>query len=61
VKCARSLDGHAGRGLRALEELIGDRLVRGLILHLGPDIVPFSRRIHAIPLAELWSGVPVES
>ncbi len=41
-------------GLRALEELAGERFVRGIVLHLGGAGVPFGDRLEAAPVAALW-------
>jgi uncharacterized protein len=43
-------------GLRALQELAGERFVRGVVLHLGTAAVPFGERLEAAPLATLWSA-----
>ena len=51
-------------GLRALQELAGERFVRGVVLHLGDAALPFGDRLEAAPVASLWlgeSGLPMES
>lgn len=46
-------------GLRALQKLLGERFVRGVLLHLGAARVPFGERLEAAPLSFLWaSGAP---
>ena len=42
-------------GLRALAELAGDRFVRGVVVHLGADVVPFGPALHGLPLGEIWA------
>lgn len=42
------------RGLKALAEAIGDRFVRGVVLHMGSETVPFARNMHALPINALW-------
>ena len=43
-------------GLRALQELAGERFVRGVVLHLGDAALPFGDRLEAAPVASLWLG-----
>jgi len=43
-------------GLRALRDLVGDRFVRGVVLHLGEAALPFGDKLEAAPVASLWSG-----
>ncbi len=43
-------------GLRFLQELTGQRFVRGVVLHLGEAALPFGDRLEALPVAALWSG-----
>ncbi len=43
-------------GLEALAEVAGKKFVRGVVLHLGDNGVPFGDKLWAVPMAELWSG-----
>ena len=43
-------------GLRDLAETAGDRFLRGIVLYLGEQAVPFGPDLHALPVASLWSG-----
>jgi predicted AAA+ superfamily ATPase len=43
-------------GLRSLQELAGERFLRGVVLHLGGAAVPFSERLEAAPLSSLWTA-----
>jgi uncharacterized protein len=43
-------------GLRFLQELAGQRFVRGVVLHLGGAALPFGDRLEALPMTALWSG-----
>ncbi|MGQ0570562.1 MAG: DUF4143 domain-containing protein, partial [Armatimonadota bacterium] len=54
VKASMSIGAKDFRGLRILAEIAGRRFVRGLLLYLGDQTVPFGRNLHAIPLASLW-------
>ncbi|MGH2632012.1 MAG: ATP-binding protein [Tepidiformaceae bacterium] len=42
------------RGLRALGAAAGDRFVRGVVLHLGEQTLPFGDRLWAMPVDALW-------
>lgn len=57
VKAARSIQEKDFRGLRALEELAGDRLIRGVLLYTGDVAVPFGKNLHALPINALWENV----
>ena len=42
------------KGLKALEEELGKRFLRGVVLYTGRETVPFARNLHALPLNALW-------
>jgi hypothetical protein len=44
------------KGLRALGDLVGERLKCGLVLHAGKEILPFGPRLWAAPIQALWGG-----
>jgi len=54
IKSSTSLKSDASTGLKSLAESCGESFLRGVILYLGEQIVPFSQRIHAVPLPALW-------
>lgn len=54
VKAGSSVRAEDMRGLRRLAERVGERWVRGVVLHLGRDVIPFGERLHALPLTALW-------
>ena len=41
-------------GLRALQGLVGSRFRRGILLHLGREIVPVGPALHAMPVHAVW-------
>jgi len=43
------------RGLRLLQERLGDQFLGGVVLHRGPDTAPFGDRLAAVPIEALWS------
>ncbi|NLT05211.1 MAG: ATP-binding protein [Solirubrobacterales bacterium] len=42
-------------GMRKLRSALGDRFLRGVVLHLGPRAYPVEDRVHAVPVDRLWS------
>lgn len=54
VKAAMTLRTDDMRGLRALAERSADRFVRGVLLYLGADVVPFGRSMLAMPVSAIW-------
>ncbi|MFA5140397.1 MAG: ATP-binding protein [Elusimicrobiota bacterium] len=42
------------KGLKALEETLGKRFIRGIVLHAGRETVPFAKNMHALPVSALW-------
>ena len=55
VKSAASLQRRDFRGLEALADVSGRRFVRGVLLYTGATVVPFGRRLHALPISQLWT------
>lgn len=54
IKATVSVDAADFRGLRILSELSNRRFVRGILLYLGDQVVPFGANLHAVPLSSLW-------
>jgi uncharacterized protein len=55
VKAAATLGGNDVRGLQALANLLGKSWVRGVVLYVGTEVIPFSANLHGVPLGRLWS------
>jgi predicted AAA+ superfamily ATPase len=55
VKASATVKADDFRGLRQLQVAVGDRFVRGLVLHDHDRITPFGERLQAAPLSILWS------
>lgn len=55
VKASATVKTDDFRGLRQLQAAVGDRFVRGLVLHDHDRITPFGERLQAAPLSILWS------
>lgn len=54
VKASASVDGSDFAGLRTLAEMAPGRLVRGIVLHTGAEMVPFGKNLVAAPATMLW-------
>jgi predicted AAA+ superfamily ATPase len=59
VKASTSPSADATRHLRWLRDKIGERLVAGIVLHLGEHVLPHGERILAVPLSALWGHAPL--
>lgn len=55
VKASATVRPNDFRGLRQLQDALGDRFIRGLVLHDHDRITPFGERLHAAPISLLWS------
>ena len=42
------------KGLKVLEEALGKKFLRGVVLYLGREAVPFAKNMHALPISALW-------
>jgi predicted AAA+ superfamily ATPase len=56
VKSAASVGARDFRGLRMLAEALGRKFVRGVVLYRGDHVVPFGKRLHALPVTWLWTA-----
>jgi uncharacterized protein len=54
IKAAAAPSTGDARHLRWLQEELGDRFVRGVVLHTGPRLYELSDGIVAAPIAALW-------
>ena len=55
VKASATVDSKDFRGLKTLADCVGERFVRGILLHSGDSIVPFGKNLLAMPITGLWS------
>ncbi len=42
-------------GLKILQEHLGEKFVRGLLVYTGNDVVPFGENLHAVPIQRVTS------
>lgn len=55
VKASATVKSDDFRGLRQLKDAVGDRFVRGLVLHDHDRITPFGEKLQAAPISLLWT------
>ncbi|MFA6450272.1 MAG: ATP-binding protein [bacterium] len=56
IKSASTVSSSDFSGLKTLMESLKKQFVRGIVLYLGSEIIPFGKNLHAIPMSVLWSG-----
>ena len=56
VKASATLHPGDYRGVRAFQELAGQRFVRGVVLYGGSEVIPLAKGVEAAPVGALWSG-----
>jgi predicted AAA+ superfamily ATPase len=61
VKASATIGPDDFKGLRFLEEALGARFQRGVVLYTGSETVPFGARMHAVPVSALWRLQPTRS
>ncbi len=44
-------------GLRHLRDRLGERFGAGIVVHTGPDTLPFGDRLWAVPISALWTPI----
>ena len=54
VTRSRSVGASDFRGLNELARLAGKKFRAGVVLYLGPRVVPFAKNLQAVPMAALW-------
>ncbi len=54
VKASASVSSSDFKGLRALQEITGERFQRGVVLYTGTERVAFGTNLLALPVASLW-------
>ena len=55
VKAAATVRSSDFAGLRILAETFGERFAYGVVLYDSADIVPFGKKLAAVPISSLWA------
>ncbi|MDR7274285.1 ATP-binding protein [Catenuloplanes atrovinosus] len=61
VKAASTVRSDDFRGLRRLEDRLGDDFVAGVVLYTGTTTLPFGERLRAMPVSALWQVAAPEA
>ena len=56
VKASATVRAKDFRGLKKLQEAVGDRFVAGVVLYDGEGVLPFGEGLWAVPFGALWTG-----
>lgn len=56
IKASDTISSDDWKGLNVLGEEMGDKMVRGIILYSGKEVVAFKKNRIAIPLSALWEN-----
>jgi predicted AAA+ superfamily ATPase len=56
IKASATLSEKDFKPLRAMRELVGDRMKCGVVLYAGNEPLPFGPRLWALPIQALWSS-----
>ena len=54
MKNTDTLRSHDFKGLSYLQQLLGEKFVRGIVLYTGDASVPFGKKLWALPYSSLW-------
>lgn len=54
VKAAATVTAKDFGGLRALQQDVGARFQRGVVLYTGERVLPFGEKLYAVPFGALW-------
>ena len=57
AKAAASVAASDFKHLQFLQQALGSRFVRGIILYTGRETVPFSSDLCALPVSALWTSL----
>lgn len=55
VKTSRTVAASDFAGLKTLREAVGPRFVHGVVVHTGPEAIPFGPGLWALPIDRVWT------
>ena len=55
IKTSDTVNKHDFKGLIHLQELLGDKMCKGIVLYTGSQAIPFGKNLWALPISALWS------
>lgn len=54
VKSSETIGSKDWKGLKLLEKDLGEKMVRGIILYMGKEVVALKKNFFAVPISALW-------
>lgn len=54
VKASRTVSSDDFKGLNYLKSLVPDQMIKGVVLYMGDNILPFGENLLAVPISRLW-------
>jgi predicted AAA+ superfamily ATPase len=61
VKASETIRSDDFKGLRLLENRLGDRFIAGFVLYCGAQRLSFGPRLACLPISDLWTTSPAEA
>jgi len=55
VKAAGTVRADDFKGCQWMQDQLGDKFVAGIVLYLGKEIVPFGKKLWAMPVSAIWA------
>ncbi|NIA29765.1 MAG: hypothetical protein GWP06_07655 [Actinobacteria bacterium] len=55
VKAAGTVRADDFKGCQWMQDQLGDKFVAGIVLYLGKEIVPFGKKLWAMPVSATWA------
>ncbi len=56
VKSKSSVSKNDFKGLEVLKESLGERFIKGILFYSGEKILPFGKKLFAVPISLIWSA-----
>jgi uncharacterized protein len=54
VKTAATVRQTDFKGLERLQYNLGNNFIRGIVMYLGTEVIPFGEKLYAVPVSALW-------
>lgn len=54
IKNSTTVTAQDFKGLKYMQELVGNKFVQGIVLYMGDQHIPFGSHMHALPMNALW-------
>jgi predicted AAA+ superfamily ATPase len=55
IKASNTVNAHDFKGIKFLQEKVPHRLIKGIVLYSGSQMVPFGNNLYAVPIPYLWA------